>query len=182
MPGGVAVTRHAAAGDRIAAPGVAGVRPAADPVGVVGGHGEQEGSDDVAVDVAVVVAGVAGDVDDVQADGDRDGAVQAVEKGFPGQHQIRRELPGEVEVVVGCGNEQDAVVVFDRGCDGKAGGAFGVGAGDELMQQPIGDGRGHQDVFVRGVVMLRPATWAKSGMPAWAVASRAARWSAWSSF
>lgn len=122
---------------------MAHARPATDPLGVFCGHGEHEGSNDLAVDLAVVVADVAGHLNDSEAGGDGDGADQPVEESFPGKHQLGGELPDRLEVVVLRGDEQDTFVVFDRGGDGEAGGSFGVRAGHELVEQPIGDGDGH---------------------------------------
>jgi hypothetical protein len=95
---------------------------------VVCGYGEHESSDGLAVELAVEVADVAGHLDDADAGGVGDRAVQSVEEGSRRVALVGGELPDRLEVVVHRGDEQDPVVVFDRGSDGKAGGSFGVGA------------------------------------------------------
>lgn len=142
---------------------MANVDGAADLVWVVDGDGEAEHTGRHTVVAVVVVAEVAGDLVDVQADDGEDPG-ESVTEGLAGQHQIGWQLEGAVVDVVGIGDHQNAVVVFDDGGDGQPGGSFGVRAGDQVVQQPRGDGgRCHEHSSLP--VRARPAMSPKLGMP-----------------
>ena len=158
---------------------MAGPGVAADGAGIGDGDGEAEHPGGHPGAGVVVVAEVSGDLVDSEPDG-RDGGVQGVGEGLAGQHRPAGQLPGFIgEVRAGLGDEQHAVVVFDDGFHAQGGDGFGVASGDQVVEQPGGDGGCHDGsaggLGRDGAVRMRPAVSARPGMPRCTVAARRAR-------